>query len=147
LNLIRAVDLRSNGHHALRLSGRRWRRRIAPAARLGRRRIAGMGRKRPSDLDFERGWHWEHARGTGNSSKAAARAITGRAELTAAHGGAAATASVPGRSGAKEREKQAGEPHYLGANLLEGLKSTGTRWNGGVALDRAPAELQRRRRV
>ena len=35
----------------------------------------------------------------------------------------------------------------LGANLLEGLKSTGTRWNGGVALDRAPAELQRRRRV
>ena len=29
-------------------------------------------------------------------------------------------------------EKQADEPHYLGANLLEGLKSTGTRRNGGV---------------
>jgi len=30
-------------------------------------------------------------------------------------------------------EKQADEPHYLGANLLEGLKSMGTRWNGGSA--------------
>ena len=30
-------------------------------------------------------------------------------------------------------EKQADEPHYLGAKLLEGLKSTGTRRNGGVA--------------
>ena len=43
----------------------------------------------------------------------------------------------------REREKQAGEPHYLGANLLEGLKSTGTRWNGGVAEN---PELQQWRR-
>jgi hypothetical protein len=102
-----------------------------------------MGRKRPSDLDFERGWHWEHACGTGNSSKAAARAITGRAELTAAHGGGAATASVPGRSGAKEREKQAGEPHYIGANLLEGLKSTGS---GGIGDATWSSKLQQWRR-
>ena len=40
-------------------------------------------------------------------------------------------------------EKQADEPHYLGANLLEGLKSTGTRWNGGVAKN---PELQQWRR-
>ena len=35
----------------------------------------------------------------------------------------------------KEKEKQAGEPHYLGAKLLEGLKSTGTHQNGGVTED------------
>jgi len=40
-------------------------------------------------------------------------------------------------------EKQADEPHYLGANLLEGLKSTRTRWNGGVAKN---PELQQWRR-
>ena len=40
-------------------------------------------------------------------------------------------------------EKQADEPHYLGAKLLEGLKSTGTRWNGGVAKN---PELQQWRR-
>ena len=46
-------------------------------------------------------------------------------------------------SSEKEKEKQAGEPHYLGARLLEGLKSMGTRWNGGVAEN---SELQQWRR-
>ena len=49
-----------------------------------------MGRKRPSDLDFERGWHWEHARGTGKRSRVVALAEAGGAELATAHGGAAA---------------------------------------------------------
>ena len=40
-------------------------------------------------------------------------------------------------------EKQADEPHYLGEKLLEDLKSTGTRWNGGVAKN---PELQQWRR-
>ena len=42
------------------------------------------------------------------------------------------------KAGEAEREgeeKQAGEPQYLGAKLLEGLKSTGTRQNGGVTED------------
>jgi hypothetical protein len=44
-----------------------WReQRRAAGGELGRRRIAGMGRKRPSDLDFERGLHWEQEHDAAN---------------------------------------------------------------------------------
>jgi len=31
------------------------------------RRIAGLGRNGRPGLNFEHGWHWEHARGKANS--------------------------------------------------------------------------------
>jgi hypothetical protein len=56
-----------------------------------------------------------------------------RAELAAAHGGSAVMESSPGQNREREREKkQARVLHYLGVELLEGLKSTGTRRNGSV---------------
>jgi len=41
--------------------------------------------------------------------------------------------TLPGEIERGRGEKQARVLHYLGAELLEGLKSTGTRRNGGVA--------------
>ena len=37
-----------------------------------RRRVAGLGQNGRPGLNFERGWHWKHARGTGKRSRVAA---------------------------------------------------------------------------
>ena len=130
MNLIRAVDLRSNGHHALRLSGRRWRRRRQPAARRMRRRVAGLGQIGCPGLEFERGWHWEHERGAGNRSRVAARAKVGGAELAMAHGGPTATESSPGRNraGGRDRSGLRDSSHHR--------ETSGRRCRRGAAVER-----------
>ena len=106
MNLIRAVDLRSNGHHAFRLRGRRWRRRRVPAARLRRRHVAGLGQIGCPGLDFERGWHWEHARGMANSILGFGWGLGRRSK---AHGGNAveqrSSELLPTKQSEREREK------------------------------------------
>ena len=95
-----------------------------------RRRVAGLGQNGRPGLDFEHGWHWKHARGTGNSSKAAALAEAGGAELATAHGGPTATESSPGwnRAGGRDRSGLRDSSHHR--------ETSGRRCRRGAAVER-----------
>ena len=99
--------------------------------------MAGLGRINRPGLDFECGFDWEHARGTANASRVAVRASTGRAELEAAHGGAAAMASRTGRSRARERERTALRASLPGREALGRLEV-----DGNHTVRRRGSELQ-----
>ena len=91
-----------------------------------RRRIAGLGQNGRPGLDFERGWHWKHARGTGKRSRVAALAEAAGAELATAHGGLAAPESFPGRKQSEREEEGVGEiPH-----------TTKKPWGGEIVVER-----------
>ena len=57
-----------------------------PAARQGRWRIAGVGRKRPSGARIERGLHGKHERDAVSRSRAPERGLGERAELAEMRG-------------------------------------------------------------
>ena len=91
-----------------------------------RRRVAGLGQNGRPGLDFERGWHWKHACGTGKRSRVAALAEAGGAELSTAHGGLAAPESFHGRKQSEREEEGVGEiPH-----------TTKKPWGGEIVVER-----------
>ena len=77
-------------------------------------------------LDSSRDWVGKLTREHANPMAGFARAKCERSELAATHGGAAALANRCGKTERGRGEKQARVLHYLGAELLEGLKTAET---------------------
>ena len=103
--------------------------------KLGARRIAGVGRKWPSGLGFCSGLG-QGACGKHNGGVCARRRRGGEQ----AQRRCGETKLRRANPGEVEREREGNRAcglHYLGAKLLEGLKSTGSGGNGSVTELRA----------
>ena len=96
--------------------------------------MAELGRNGRPGLRFERGWHWEHARGTGNRSRVAALAEAGGAELATAYGGAAA--ALNGRRRTETATHGAGLPDLAGSAVRGSISSA-----DGIGSMRAAREI------